>query len=156
MATILIVDENPGIRQLYAEELVSQGHTVMAIGDAELVSEVVRFSRLDLVILDLHLKGQHRWDLLLEIKRQAPSLAILLVTEFDRYQRDPRLSLADGLLIKSVQSTQLLQKTAQGLRQRQARSMPAGSYRRRTPAASIEGRPGRRLGHPVPRETFLS
>jgi DNA-binding NtrC family response regulator len=106
MATILMVDENPGTRQFFAEELVLQGHTVIAIGDGAWVDRIVRFSRLDLVILDLYMKGEHRWNLPMEIKRQDPSLPILLLTEFNHYQRDPRLSLTDGLLIKSRESAQ--------------------------------------------------
>jgi len=139
MATILIVDENPGTRQFFAEELVLQGHTVIAIGDGVGVDKVVRFSWLDLIILDLYLKGQHRWDLLMEIKQQDPSLAILLLTEFDHYQMDPRLSLTDGLLTKSWESAPFLQKVAQLLRQSQARPMLAGSYRKRTSPLRVEG-----------------
>ncbi len=138
MATILIVDENPGTRQFFAEELVLRGHTVLATGNSESVGRVVRFSRLDLVILDLYGKREHRWDLLMEIKQQDPSLPILLLTEFDHYQRDPRLSLTDGLLIKNRESAPLLQKVAQLLRQRQPRPMPAGSYRRQTPPLRVE------------------
>ena len=139
MATILMVDENPGTRQFSAEELALQGHTVIAIGDGAWVDKVVRFSRLDLVILDLYMKGQHRWDLLMEIKRQDPSLPILLLTEFDHYQRDPRSSLTDSFLVKGWESGPLLQKVAQLLHQSQTRPLPAGSYRRRTPPLRVEG-----------------
>ncbi len=139
MATILVMDENPGTRRFFAEELVLQGHTVIAIGDGAWMDKVVRFSRLDLVILDLYMKEQHRWDLLMEIKRQDPSLPILLLTEFDHYQGDPCLSLTDGLLTKSWESTPFLQKVAQLLRQSQARPMLAGSYRKRTSPLRVEG-----------------
>jgi len=139
MATILIVDENPGTRHWLAEELVVQGHVVIAIGDDELVSEVLRFSRIDLLILDLYMKGQHRWDLLMEIKQQDPSLAILLLTESNHYQRDPRLSLTNGLLIKNWESDLFHQKVAKLLHQSRIRPMPAGSYRRRTPPLRVEG-----------------
>ncbi len=139
MATILIVDENPGTRQFFAEELVVQGHTVIAVGDGVWADKVVRFSGLDLVILDLYMKGQHRWDLLMEIKQQDPSLAILLLTEFGHDQRDPRLSLTDGLLIKSWESAPLLEKVAQLLHQSQTHPLPAGSYRKRTSPLRVEG-----------------
>ncbi len=139
MATILIVDENPGTRQWFAEELVVQGHTVIAMGDGAWVDEAIRFSGLDLLIIDLYMKGQHRWDLLLDIKRQDPFLAILLLTNFDHYRRDSRLSMTNGLLIKNWESAPLLQKVARLLSQSQARPMLPGSYRKRTAPLRVEG-----------------
>ncbi len=139
MATILIVDENPGTRQWFAEELVVQGHTGIAMGDGAWVDEAIRFSRLDLLIIDLYMKGQHRWDLLLEIKRQDPFMAILLLTDFDHYQRDSRLSMTNGLLIKNWESAPLLQKVARLLSESQARPLPARSYRKRTSPLRMEG-----------------
>ena len=139
MATILIVDENPETRQFFAEELVCQGHTVIAVGNDELASEVLRFSRMDLIILDLYMQGEHRWDLLWEIKQPDPSLPILLLTELDHYRKNPRLSLADGILLKNLDSAPLLQKVAQLLPKIQVPPMQAGSQRRGTFPLGIEG-----------------
>jgi DNA-binding NtrC family response regulator len=52
MATILIIDDKSGVRQLLAEELAFQGYTVMAVGNVASVNEIIRFSNLDLVIMD--------------------------------------------------------------------------------------------------------
>ena len=89
MATILIIDDKPGVRQLLAEELAFQGYTVMTIGNVALVDEIIRFSSFDLVIMDLYMKGQHRWDLFSDIKHQDPHLPVLIVTDFASYRKDP-------------------------------------------------------------------
>lgn len=119
MATILMIDDKPGVRQLLAEELAFQGYTVMAIGNVASVSEIIRFSNLDLVILDPYMKGQHRWDLLLDIKHQDPHLPVLIVTDFASYRRDPRSSLTAGLLVKSFDLNILFQKIAEVLQRKE-------------------------------------
>ena len=115
MGTILMIDDKPGVRQLLAEELAFQGYTVMAIGNVASVNEIIRFSNLDLVIMDPYMKGQHRWDLLLDIKHQDPHLPVLIVTDLATYRRDPRSTLAAGLLVKSFDLNVLFQKIAEVL-----------------------------------------
>ena len=120
MATILIVDDKPGVRQPLAEELAFQGYTVMAIGNVASVDEIIRFSKLDLIIMDPYMKGQHRWDLLLGIKHQDPHLPVLIVTDSASYRRDPRSTLAAGLLVKSFDLDALFQKIAEILQRKEA------------------------------------
>ena len=118
MATILLIDDKPGIRQVLAEELAFQGYTVMVIGSVAPVNEIIRFSNLDLVIMDPYMKGQHRWDLLQDIKRQDPHLPVLIVTEFPSYRRDSRSALAVGILVKDFDLDDLSQKVAEVFQQK--------------------------------------
>jgi DNA-binding NtrC family response regulator len=130
MATILMIDDKPGVRQLLAEELAFQGYTVLAIGNVASVNEIIRFSNLDLVIMDPYMKGQHRWDLLLDIKNQDPHLPVLIVTDFDSYRRDPRSTLAAGLLVKGFNLEALFQKIGEVLEQRKPYPYAGASDRR--------------------------
>jgi DNA-binding NtrC family response regulator len=120
MANILLIDDKPGVRRLWGEELAGEGYTVLTTGDFFLVRQILGFSNLDLVIADIYVKGEHRWDLLLDMKRQDPHLPVLIVTDFASYRRDPRSSLAAGLLVRGFDFTRLLQKIAGILRGRQA------------------------------------
>ena len=141
MATILIVDDKPGVRQPLAEELAFQGYTVMAIGNVASVDEIIRFSKLDLIIMDPYMKGQHRWDLLLGIKHQDPHLPVLIVTDSASYRRDPRSTLAAGLLVKSFDLDALFQKIAEILQRKD--SYPYGEARPvpKPPPYPIQGQP---------------
>ncbi len=112
MPNILIVDDQPCIRELLAEELMCEGYRVQSTGDAELVAEHIRSSRPDLVLLDLYLDGPDGWEVLCEIKRQDPHLPVLILTAYDSFMDDPRLSQADGYVIKSVCLDELKQKIA--------------------------------------------
>ena len=103
MPNILIVDDQPCIRELLSEELILEGYRVHGVSDAEAVREYLLFSRPDLILLDLCLEGGlEGFGILGDIKRQYPHLPVIIVTAYDSYSEETRLSQADGYLIKSV------------------------------------------------------
>ena len=112
MPNILIVDDQPCIRRLLAEELVGGGYRVQSTGDAESARDHLRSSRPDLVLLDLYLDGPDGFEVLRDIKRQDPHLPVIIFTAYDSFMDDPRLSQADGYVIKSVCLDELKQKIA--------------------------------------------
>lgn len=112
MASILIVDDQPCVRQLLSEELICDGYRVAGADDAESVWRHLRSSRPDLVILDLYLDGQDGFKVLHNIKKKDPHLPVIIYTAYDSYREDPRLSEADGYLIKSIALDELKNKIA--------------------------------------------
>ena len=116
MAKILIVDDQACVRELLSEELISEGYGVSTVGDAESVRGYLRFSRPDLVLLDLYLDGCNGIGVLGNIKRQHPDLPVIIFTAYDSYVDDPRLSQADGYVIKSIDLDELKGKIADVLR----------------------------------------
>ncbi|MBW1795778.1 MAG: response regulator [Deltaproteobacteria bacterium] len=120
MANILIVDDQQCIRELLSEELMCEGYRVESVGDAESVTGHLRFSRPDLVLLDLYLDGLDGWEVLRHIKRQDPYLPIIIFTAYDSFVDDPRLSQADGYVIKSIDLDELKQKIANVLSRKSA------------------------------------
>lgn len=120
MAKILIVDDQPCIRELLSEELLSEGYRVATAGDAESISGHLRFSRPDLIVLDLYLDGPDGIGVLRDIKREDPDLPVIIFTAYDSYMDDPRLSQADGYVIKSICLDELKGKIGNVLRRRQA------------------------------------
>ncbi len=120
MVNILIVDDQRCVRELLAEELIPEGYRVHGEGDIASVSGHLRFSRPDLVLLDLCLDEADGFGLFHEIKRQAPDVPIIIFTAYDSYREDPRLSQADGYVIKSMALDELKVKIAGVLKERQA------------------------------------
>jgi len=110
MPNILIVDDQPCIRELLGEELVSEGYRIQSTGNARSVRGHVKSSWPDLVLLDLYLDGLDGWEVLRDIKRQDPHLPVIIFTAYDSFVDDPRLSEADGYVIKSVCLDELKQK----------------------------------------------
>ncbi len=108
MAKVLIFDEYPSIRNLLAEELAGEGNVVLTIGRVELIWNGIAAFNPDLAILDLFLRGDFRWDLLEEIRRQVPALPVIIYSGY--YPRgDSHLSQVDGFILKSCVLDELKQ-----------------------------------------------
>ena len=120
MADILVVDDQRCIRELLSEELSGEGYRVHGVGDVALVSGHLRFYRPDVVVLDLCLDEVDAFGLFHEIKRQAPDLPVIIFTAYDSYREDPRLSQADGYVIKSMVLDELKEKIASVLKEEHA------------------------------------
>lgn len=113
MANILIVDDQPHLRELFSLELTDERHRVHSVGHAESVNLYLMNSKPYLVLLDLYLNGFEGWDVFQNIKRQHPYLPVLIVTAYDNYAQDPRLSQAEGYLVKNFDAIEgLKQKVA--------------------------------------------
>ena len=114
MANILIVDDQPHLRELFAEELMDEGYRIESVSDAVSVRGYLSDSKPDLILLDLYLNGFEGWDVLHDIKKEDPNLPVLIVTAYDTYADDARLSKADGYVIKNFAALdRLKQKIAE-------------------------------------------
>ena len=120
MDKILVVDDQPYVRELLSEEFISEGYRVTAAGDIKSARDQFQSLQPDLVILDLYLDGPEGKELLNDIKRQAPDLPVIIFTAYDSFIDDPRLSQADGYVIKSFVLDGLKRKVADLLRPRAA------------------------------------
>ena len=102
MANILIIDDQEWIVDLCREGLFGTRHRISATDNIEFVRENIFSFKPDLVLLNLYLKyGFYVWDVLRDIKMQDPDLPVLIVTAYDKYLFDSRLSQAEGYVIKS-------------------------------------------------------
>jgi two-component system response regulator (stage 0 sporulation protein F) len=120
MKKILIIDDQPCIRELISEELSVEGYGTYGIGHAELAWKHLRFSQPDLVLLDLYLDGPEGFEVLGEIKRHYPHLPVIILTAYDTFFDDPRLSQADGYVLKSMYFNKLKEEIARVFTQQQA------------------------------------
>ncbi len=117
MSNILIVDDQPHVRELLSEILAHEGYQVASVGDVQSMWRHLRDSPPDLVLLDLYLNGSKGWDVLRDIKSIDPNLPVLIVTGYDSYVNDPRLSQAAGYIIKSISAfDELKEKIAEVLK----------------------------------------
>jgi two-component system response regulator (stage 0 sporulation protein F) len=119
MAKILIIDDQQCIRELISEELISEGYRVHSLGDAKSVKVNLRFSKPDLVLLDLCLDEADGFGVLHDIKGQYPKIPVIIYTAYDSYREDSRLSQSDGYVIKSTMIDELKEKIADILAQQQ-------------------------------------
>jgi two-component system response regulator (stage 0 sporulation protein F) len=112
MANILIVDDQLYVRDLFSDELADQGYQISSLSDAESVRRHLKSLRPDLVLLDLCLDGPNGFEVLDDIKCNYPRLPVIILTAYDSFRDDPRLSQADAYVIKSGDLTELKRKIA--------------------------------------------
>lgn len=79
MATILLVDDYPRIREFFSEELSDSGHIVFGLGETESILKYLYDFKIDLVLLEPFLGKIDRLDILSEIKHDVPQMPIILV-----------------------------------------------------------------------------
>jgi DNA-binding response OmpR family regulator len=95
--TVLVVEDEPHIRELVALHLELDGWTVTQTGDGQEALRLARAEPFDLVILDLMLPGLDGMTVLRAIRRDAPAkdVPVLLLTA-RRDESDKVLGLESG------------------------------------------------------------
>src|ERR1700726_2927316 len=79
---ILIVDDEPSIRETCAEVAQQTGMKAMTVATAEEAVEVLENSAVDIVLTDLMLKGRSGLDLLKRVRDTKPTLPVIVLTQY--------------------------------------------------------------------------
>jgi len=111
--TILLVDDDPLIRQLGGELLEHLGFRVATAADAPQALEVFpRLGKVDLVILDYHLPGMDGHRLLQKLKGLDAGVRVLMASGFLSIREATRLrqSGAQGIIYKPFRLGALQQR----------------------------------------------
>jgi two-component system response regulator PilR (NtrC family) len=82
MAHILVVDDEPSMREFLQILLSKQGHEVATAGDVSGARDRLRAGDFDLVVSDLRLGRETGLDLLRHVKESAPQTEVVMVTAF--------------------------------------------------------------------------
>lgn len=78
--TILIVDDEPDIRDVLSLALTDMGHYVLAAADGEEALRWFREVRPPIVVTDIKMPGMDGIDLLQKLKREDPDTEVIMVT----------------------------------------------------------------------------
>jgi DNA-binding NtrC family response regulator len=79
---ILIVDDEPNIRQGLAEALQGQGYEIEQAPSGETALELLRLAPCDLVLVDLVMEEMGGIEVLREIKQSWPETEVVIITAF--------------------------------------------------------------------------
>lgn len=77
---VLIVDDDAAIRFMLRGLLQDEGHEVLESPDAAHAYTSLDRQRVDAVLLDLRMPGDHGLDALVRIREQAPDTAVIIVS----------------------------------------------------------------------------
>lgn len=77
---ILIVDDEPAVAEVLSKSLARQGHRTSVAHSGEDALRMLADATPDAMFLDVSMPGMNGLDVLQEIKRTRPSLAVVVVT----------------------------------------------------------------------------
>lgn len=80
--SVLIVDDEPGMRNFLVKTLVPRCHTVMEAASAEEAADILQAVHVDLIVLDISLPGRSGVTWLKELREQAFGGQVILITAF--------------------------------------------------------------------------
>jgi two-component system, sensor histidine kinase and response regulator len=84
---ILVVDDDPVIRELLTEICRTIGVEVFSAGDGQAAWEVFQSTQIHLVITDVYMPRLNGIELLVRIKDYNPACAVILITGYGHYQQ---------------------------------------------------------------------
>lgn len=114
---ILVVDDDPGLRELLQEYLSSQGYEVRTVADGPAMEQFMRQETVDLVILDLMLPGEDGLTLARKLKARGSQPVIMLSARGEDVDRIVGLEVgADDYLAKPFNPRELLARIRAVLR----------------------------------------
>jgi CheY-like chemotaxis protein len=92
--SILVVDDEPGIRELLCLMLEAAGHTVTAAEDGLEAPKVLASREIDVVITDLLMPERDGLEFITEIRKKFPKVKIVAMSGGGHIARDSYLRIA--------------------------------------------------------------
>jgi len=77
---ILLVDDDPSVREMVGRVLAGEGYLVLCAANGAEALAIATANRIDLVLLDLHMPGQSGWDTFADLTSQNPLVAVIIIT----------------------------------------------------------------------------
>jgi DNA-binding response OmpR family regulator len=119
--TVLVVDDDAAIRLLCRVNLELEGHRVFEAAYLDQARAVLAEEHVDVVLLDLHLGNERGLDLLAELRRERPEVAVALLTGSPQARSPEEEATADAVISKPFEIEEL-GRTVRRLAERSVRT----------------------------------
>jgi two-component system, NtrC family, sensor kinase len=117
-ASVLVVDDEPGIALLCKRVLSRAGYDVVALTDPREAIEHLQHQRVDLLLVDIRMPEIDGFDVISRAQRSQPDVAVLVMTGFGTVETAIRALRqgVDGLILKPFDhSEELLESVKQAI-----------------------------------------
>ncbi|HEX3035711.1 MAG TPA: response regulator [Thermodesulfobacteriota bacterium] len=118
MNKILLVDDESNVRLVYKEVLNDVGYYVLEAESGEETFRILTREPVDLIILDIKLRLESGLNVLQRIKEEFPGIPVLLCTGYACFRSDSTSWFAENYIVKSSDSTEILQEVNKVLGER--------------------------------------
>ena len=110
---ILIIDDEPDIRDMVSVRLMANGYDVVTASDGEEGLKQVESQKPDLIIVDITMPGIDGYTFVKILKKDIPAarkIPIIVLTGKDRMEDLFKIEGVGDYLVKPYESSQLLEK----------------------------------------------
>jgi CheY-like chemotaxis protein len=124
---IMIVDDEPQVAEVLARSLSRQGHNTTVVHSGEEALDRLRTLQVDAMFLDVSMPGMNGLDVMAEVQRLKPSLAVVVITGHataDEVERVKALGAVD--VIQKPSALTHYHQAIERLHSRNAYSEPRG------------------------------
>ncbi|MGB0114043.1 MAG: response regulator transcription factor [Ilumatobacteraceae bacterium] len=122
MTKVLVVDDEPTVREVVAGYLRRDGHEVAEAADGTTALELLQADPPDLIVLDMMLPGVHGLDILRHVRSTSEIPVIMLTARAEESDRVSGLELgADDYVVKPFSPRELAARVNGVLRRTSAR-----------------------------------
>ncbi len=118
VGSVLIVEEEDGIRSAVLDALAAAGHRVEAAVDATSALDRLALGGIDVVVTDLALRDRSGLQLAAAVKQRSPGAAVVLLTGWGRRLHEERVRGAgvDVMVVKPIEPERVRTAVAEALR----------------------------------------
>ncbi len=106
--SVLVVDDDPGVRRAIMKVLEGAGYEVLAAADGEAAVAEFVLGEFDLVLLDLNLPLKKGWDVFERLTAQCPFVPVIIITGMPGQYRTALAAGASALMEKPIDAPTLL------------------------------------------------
>ncbi len=95
--SILVVDDEPGMRDMIYQVLTAAGHHVMCAGDGQQASKLMAEHRFDVVVTDVIMPERDGIEVIGELRRKRPQVRIVAMSGGGHVPVEQYLKIAKGV-----------------------------------------------------------
>jgi CheY-like chemotaxis protein len=107
MPTVLIVDDEENLRELYRTELTEDGYEVLTAANGKEAMELLQRRLPDAVVMDIRMPEMDGIEALGKMVARYKELPVVINTAYSRYQDDFRSWAAEAYVVKSSDLSEL-------------------------------------------------
>jgi DNA-binding NtrC family response regulator len=137
--TILVVDDDDGVRRVLARWVAEMGHVVKVASGADEALELMREWPIDVALCDVRMPGHDGIWLLDQVSRLYPDIAVVFATGL--MEMDPMITLRPGVvgyIVKPFNREEMEKMVNRGMAERKRR-VAESPGRRLLTAGVLEG-----------------
>lgn len=105
--TVLIVDDEKNLLELYKSELAAEGYEVILASTGKEAVELLGSNRPDVVVMDIRMPEMDGIEALGKLVARHKNIPVIINTAYPSYQEDFRAWVADEYVVKSSDLTDL-------------------------------------------------